>query len=191
MKLRLTQSDNDGAARLASLSKRAMVPAMSVALLVTAGLACSPATAGASSKSKSPSKLTSAVTPKQFFSATGTGSKNLSASKLPKAWTVTWTFDCQSPATTGTFALTSAKVGKTAAKVTSQTGLGGGGHLPYTGAGAYTFGVTTTCAWTVKVNATPKVPIKAAVTTTTTPSAKKSKATKSKVATTTTTVANS
>jgi hypothetical protein len=122
--------------------------------------------AACGSSSASPSTTGPGAT-KQYLSESGTGKKVLDAMTYPAATTVSWTFDCQSPSTTGTFALTTTKSGKSPVDLTSQTGLGGGGHKPMAGAGKYGFGVTTTCGWKVTVGSTPTVPVKADVTTTT------------------------
>ncbi len=142
-------------------SRRAkmIVPIVGLAFFAVVGAACG-------SSSASPTTTGPGGT-KQYLSESGTGNKVLEAMTYPAATTVSWTFDCQTPATTGTFALTTTKSGKAPVSLTSQTGLGGGGHKPMAGAGKYGFGVTTTCGWKVTVGSTPTSPIKSDVSTTT------------------------
>jgi hypothetical protein len=138
------------------------------ALLATVAAAC-----GSSSASPKSTKVSAA---KQFLSQSGTGDKVLTSVTLPKAWTTTWNFDCQTPSAAGNFVLTSTKAGGAPVSLTNQTGLGGGGHKPSTSAGKYSFNVETTCGWKVSVASTPAIPTtppKSAVTTTTTVHVKK------------------
>jgi hypothetical protein len=123
------------------------VPVMSVTLLAIMGAVGNVSIAAASARPKTLVPTAS----KMYFSHTGVGDKKLYAAHLPKAWTVAWTFDCQSPATTDAFVLTSAKVGKKSSNVAFQSGLGGGGYKAFHGKGSYKFGVTTTCGWKVTV----------------------------------------
>ncbi len=149
--------------------KRKLVAGMAVAAVAVLAAACS--SSGASTTTTS-TTLSPAAAAQKFLDQSGTGNKSLTPVALPSKWTVTWTFNCQNPATTGTFSLGSTGKGTPTAIITSQTGLGGGGHKPYTKAGTYTFIVKTTCGWKVTVGSTPTVPVKSVVTTTTT--AKKS-----------------
>ena len=156
---------------------RIVVPAVGLVLVASAVTASAlPGAAGAST-TKTSSTTTSTPKVKQYLVKSGSGNKVLTAVKLPGAWTVTWNFDCQSPSTKGTFALTTSDNGGAASNVTSQTGLGGGGHKPFNNkAGKYGFTVATTCGWKVMVGATPAVPVtassKAKSVTTTTAKAK-------------------
>jgi hypothetical protein len=119
--------------------------------------------------------------PKEFVLQSGSGDKLLTAVKLPKAWTVDWNFRCQNPTTSRPFSLAAIDHGGSPDKVTTQTGLAGGGNKPFNEAGSYRFAVTTTCGWRLTVGSTltnPKtattVPSKSnAVTTTTTASSTK------------------
>lgn len=140
------------------------VPALGMVLAATAVTASTlPGTSGASTtKTTSATKTKAAPKVKQYLVKSGSGDKVLSAVKLPGAWTVGWTFDCQSPSTKGTFALSTTASGGTPVSVTSQTGLGGGGHKPFNNkAGSYGFAVSTTCGWKVTVGSTPVVPVTA------------------------------
>jgi hypothetical protein len=51
--------------------------------------------------------------------------------------------------------LSSTEQGRSADKLTDQTGLGGGGQKPFMQSGRYSFGVNTSCGWTVTVESTP------------------------------------
>jgi hypothetical protein len=69
---------------------------------------------------------------------------------------VTWRFDCQNlPKKAGTFVLSSTEQGRSSARLTDQTGLGGGGQKPSTVPGTYSFAITTTCGWKLTVGTTP------------------------------------
>lgn len=100
--------------------------------------------------------VTLAAVPAQFLQQSGYGNKTLVSVALPASWTVTWAFTCTDPAK-GPFSLTSSVSGGSPVSITAQTGLGGGGHKPLSGAGTYTFVVTTTCGWKVSVGDTPAV----------------------------------
>ena len=144
--------------------RRKLVIGVAVAAVAVLAAACG----SSSSTSTTTTTLSPAAAAKKYLNQSGTGSKSLAAVTLPTKWTVTWTFNCQNPATTGTFALASSAKGVPLAYITSQTGLGGGGHKPYTKAGSYTLIVKTTCGWNVTVGSTPTVPVKSVATTTTT-----------------------
>jgi len=154
-----------GEPRTSRPTRSFVVGTIGVAILLTTA-ACG--TSGASSTT-TPTTLTPAAAASKYLNQSGTGDKTLAAISLPSKWTVTWTFNCQNPATTGTFALSLSAHGIPSASVTSQTGLGGGGHRPYTEAATYTFVVKTTCGWRVTVGGTPTAPVKAVATTTTAP----------------------
>jgi len=150
-----------------------MVGVAGVALGATVVAACS-STAAPVTPKKAPVTQTVA---KQYLDDSGTGDRILPFVQLPKAYTVTWTFNCQDPAKTGTFLLTSTVKGGPAVDVTKQTGLGGGGHKPFYKAGNYNLAVTTTCGWKAVIANTPVTPVKSAVTTTTLAPKSKSKPT--------------
>jgi hypothetical protein len=148
---------------------RIVIPAVGVMLTAIGVGAC-----GSSSATHAP---TAAATqkPKEFVLQSGSGDRLLTAVKLPKAWTVDWNFRCQNPTSSRPFSLTTTDHDGSPDNVTTQTGLAGGGHKPFTTAGSYRFAVTTTCGWKVTVGSTPTNP----QTETTVP-------TRSKAATTTT-----
>ncbi len=156
-----------------SRASRVLLSAAIVAVSASAIAACSSSAAPPTSTSATPAAA------KQYLQESGTGDKLLSAVTLPQAWTVSWTFNCQDASTSGTFSLTTTKNDGKPVSVTNQTGLGGGGHKPFTVAGKYGFAVTTTCGWKATVSSTPKTPVKASVPATTTPSAKPKSATTS------------
>ena len=89
-----------------------------------------------------------------LISKSGTTDGTLGPVVLPAAWTVSWSFECPN-SKKGTFVLSATAVGGLPVTVTNQTGLGGGGHKPYTTSGSYSFAVKTTCAWNVKAGVTP------------------------------------
>jgi len=149
------------------------VPGIAVLAIMAAACGSSSSTAASTSTTKATgstvggASTTTIAVAKSYLEASGTGNKMLASVVLPAAWTVSWTFDCKTPSTTGTFLLTSAKVGGTPVNVTKQTGLGGGGHKPYSTSGSYQFAVTSACGWKVNVATTPNSPTTSSASTTT------------------------
>ncbi len=130
--------------RESPLGWRRVAATVTLVLMATLVEAC-----GSSSPSSAPTSN------KPFVQQSGTGDKVISSVVLPSKWTVTWQFTCENPATARPFALTATKQATSPITVTDQTGLGGGGHKPYTTSGTYSFGVTTTCNWKLTVGPTP------------------------------------
>jgi hypothetical protein len=104
--------------------------------------------------SSGPPSSTTVPSSKDYLKDAGTGNKALGPVTLPATWTITWSFDCGT-LPKGTFVLTSADTAAAPVTLTNQTGLGGGGHKPFSTGGSYRFAVTTTCHWTVTVGPTP------------------------------------
>jgi hypothetical protein len=146
--------------RLATRSRprlsRTMVFPMAVAVFASSVALCG--AAGASTLPRSPVTTSQAkpAAPKIYMQRSGTGNRELSSMMVPPKSSVVWRFDCQNaPKQRGTFVLSSKEQGHSAVKLTDQTGLGGGGQKPFWQSGRYSFGVNTSCGWTVTVESTP------------------------------------
>jgi hypothetical protein len=146
---------------------RLLASAMSAALFVTVvatGSAASATTHAASQTSASRAVVAVAKTPaapKYYLKQSGTGSKALRSVALPSKWYLIWKFDCG--AKKGTFVLSSTRKGDTADFINGtkgQTGLGGGGQLPFKKSGTYGFAMKTSCSWTVDAASGPPVAAK-------------------------------
>jgi hypothetical protein len=137
------------------LSRTIIFP-MSVAVFAGSIALCG--AAGASNLHSSPvaaSRVKPAAT-KIYMQRSGTGNKEISSMMVPPKSSVVWRFDCQNaPKQRGTFVLSSTEQGRSAVKLTDQTGLGGGGQKPFMQSGRYSFGVNTSCGWTLTVESTP------------------------------------
>ena len=111
---------------------------------------------GSSSSTASPKSAAAAsATPKALLKKSGTGNEALPAVLISAKWTVTWKFNCQHPVRKASFALSAIKQGAAPLAVTNQTGLGGGGQMPFKDGGTYSFDVKTSCSWDVDVAPTP------------------------------------
>lgn len=132
---------------------RMLASAATLALVVALLGACS---SGSSSSTAPPKAATSAsATRKAFLKKAGTGNEALPAVLVSAKWTLTWKFDCQHPVRKASFALSAIKQGAAPVAVTNQTGLGGGGQMPFKDGGTYSFDVKTSCSWDVDVAPTP------------------------------------
>ena len=130
-----------------------MIFPMAIALFAGTVAVCSPSSAS------SPSTPTNAGVLKMYMQESGTGNRLLPSVTLPSKWTVTWKFDCQNLSKkVGTFILSSTEQGRSSARLTDQTGLGGGGQRPFTVSGKYSFAITTTCGWKLTAGTTPPPP---------------------------------
>ena len=133
-----------------------MVFPMAVAVFASSVALCG--AAGASTLPRSPVTTSQAkpAAPKIYMQRSGTGNKEIASMMVPPKSSVVWRFDCQNaPKQRGTFVLSSTEQGRSADKLTDQTGLGGGGQKPFMQSGRYSFGVNTSCGWTVTVESTP------------------------------------
>jgi hypothetical protein len=93
---------------------------------------------------------------KIYMQRSGTGNRELAPMMVPSKSTVVWRFDCQNaPKQKGTFVLSTKEQGRSVVKLTDQTGLGGGGQKPFTQSGRYSFGINTSCGWSLTVESTP------------------------------------
>ena len=144
-----------------------LASAMSAALLATvvvAGSAASATTASAARTSVARPSAAQAKTssaPKYYLQQSGKDSKTLRSVVLPSKWYLIWKFDCG--AKKGTFVLSSTRKGDTADFINGtkgQTGLGGGGQLPFKKSGTYGFAMKTSCSWTVDAASGPPVAAK-------------------------------
>lgn len=160
-----TGTDKEGTAAAPRRRARATVAiAVGVAALA-AGCSSSPSSSTpptSASTSKAPATTSpksgapsTTIPPKAYLTRSGTGDKSFSTSGLPSKWMATWRFDCTHPVRKANFTLDVGVTGGHAVRVTSQTGLGGGGQHPYTSGGSYHFSVSTTCNWDVTAEAMP------------------------------------
>ncbi|MHB8219780.1 MAG: hypothetical protein ACYDHU_05575 [Acidimicrobiales bacterium] len=108
--------------------------------------------AGSSTSVTAVGATTTTVPRRAFFCRKGTGKTDITGVTIPSVpkWTLAWHFDCVNvKGGKGSFAITlHPSGGKSAIKVTSQQGLGGGGSNFYA-SGHYALVVTTACQWTV------------------------------------------
>jgi hypothetical protein len=127
-------------------SKRRMVAWVGALGMAALFAACSSSTPTAQVTTTTAKALPPGST---FSTKAGTGSEAVTITSPPKKeWKLVWHFDCGT--TKGAFAFAIRKSGaKTATKVISQTGLGGGGYRTYS-AGKYIVTMTTKCPWTLK-----------------------------------------
>jgi hypothetical protein len=132
---------------------RTVASAATLSLVLALFGACS----SGSSPSTAPAKshASASTTPSAFLKKSGTGNEALPAVLISAKWTVTWKFNCQHPVRKASFALSAIKQGAAPLAVTNQTGLGGGGQMPFKDGGTYSFDVKTSCSWNVDVAATP------------------------------------
>ena len=144
------------AGETAERRRRSRVPAtvMSAALLaavVATGSATAATTTSPAQTQTARQSVAHATTPiKYYLQQSGTGSKALRAVVLPSKWYLIWKFDCG--AKKGTFIFSSTGKGDMSHFVNGakgQTGLGGGGQLPFKTSGTYHFTTKTTCGWTI------------------------------------------
>ena len=134
-------------------------------LLAVAGLGsgcASAANQGASTSTttKSSTHHNSAKTDKKttsskvIFTQSLSGSKHTKKFTAKKSWQLSYYYNCSGKR--GSFTLYLKPKHGHSIKVTSQSGLGGGGTRTYAH-GTYSLSATTTCKWTVKATkATPK-----------------------------------
>jgi len=130
---------------------RTLASAATMSLVLALFGACS----SGSSSSTAPKSPSTSTTPKAFLKKSGTGNEALPAVLISAKWTVTWKFNCQHPVRKASFALSAIKQGAAPLAVTNQTGLGGGGQMPFKDGGTYSFDVKTSCSWNVDVATTP------------------------------------
>ncbi|MGO9455631.1 MAG: hypothetical protein ACLP62_01090 [Acidimicrobiales bacterium] len=84
---------------------------------------------------------------KAIFAQSLTGTKHTKSFHATTKWQLAFYYNCSGKK--GKFTLYLRPKGKHSIKVTSQSGLGGGGARIYA-AGHYSLAATTTCKWTVK-----------------------------------------
>jgi hypothetical protein len=161
--------DSSHALEMATRPRRSklLASAMSAALLATVVVAGSAASATTISAARTPvarPSLAHAKTPaapKYYLQQSGKGSKTLRSVVLPSKWYLIWKFDCG--VKKATFTLSSTRKGDKPEYVNGakgQTGLGGGGQLPFKMSGTYRFATKTTCSWTVSAASGPPVAAK-------------------------------
>lgn len=131
-------------------SRRQIAAAVSAVALATTMAACSSSSSGSTT-----STTATANTRAVYVNKSGLGNGSISTVTLPKNWTLTWKFVCDQTGGAKPFVLSVTAQGGTRTVVTNQTGLGGGGHKPYTSSGDYSFQVQTPCTWNVTVKPTP------------------------------------
>lgn len=148
------------------LHKRFVVTTAAFAVLAAAaGCSSSPSssappTSAHTTKASAATPSTSAaptttVPPKTYLARSGKGDKSFVASGLPAKWMAAWRFDCEHPTRKANFVLEVGAASGSLVRITSQTGLGGGGQRPYTSGGSYRFSVSTSCNWDVTAEAMP------------------------------------
>jgi len=144
------------ATRPAPRWSRTVIFPMTVAVFAGSIALCGASGASALPSSPVTASLTKPAAPKIYMQRSGTGNKEIASIMVPPKSSVVWRFDCQNaPKQRGTFVLSSTEQGRSADKLTDQTGLGGGGQKPFMQSGRYSFGVNTSCGWTVTVESTP------------------------------------
>lgn len=84
--------------------------------------------------------------PKQFFTESLSGSKRTRTFTAKGRWQLSYDYNCGGAK--GSFTLVLRPAHGARVKVTSQSGLGGGGTRTYK-AGRYSLSATTTCKWTI------------------------------------------
>jgi hypothetical protein len=130
--------------------------------LSAAGLlaACgsSPPTSSTGTTTTAPSSATTGGTgstgsstsaPVSYFSQSLSGTRHTRSFTTPGRWRLTFNYNCSTLGHKGSFALVLHPSGRSAVKVTSQQGLGGGGTHVYQG-GTYYLSADTPCTWTVR-----------------------------------------
>lgn len=113
------------------------------AVTVSASKAKSKKSTGA----KPTTTTTTKTSAKTFFSQTLVGSKRTRQFTAKKSWHLSYYYNCSGKK--GSFVLYLKPKKGHSIKVTSQSGLGGGGARTYH-AGTYTLSAKTTCSWSIK-----------------------------------------
>ena len=116
------------------------------AALTTGCAAASPAHTGHSSSTSTTVKHAK-TTSRVIYTKSYSGSKHTKTFTAKSKWQLAYYYNCAGKK--GKFTLYLHPKGKHTVKVTSQSGLGGGGSHVYA-AGHYSISATTSCKWSVK-----------------------------------------